>query len=70
MWRRACSTTTSRLSGKACRRSGSTAATTALAGRPTPEPTEQWAYNLEFDSMADFADAVDQAFGDAQRTNG
>lgn len=29
----------------------------------TPEPTEQWTYNLECDSMADFADAVDQAFG-------
>jgi 2-haloacid dehalogenase len=36
----------------------------------TPEPTEHWAYNLEFHSMADFADAVDKAFGDAQRTNG
>ena len=30
----------------------------------TPEPTEQWTYNLAFNSMADFADAVDQAFGD------
>ena len=30
----------------------------------TPEPSEQWTYNLEFTSMADFADAVDQAFGD------
>ena len=30
----------------------------------TPEPSEQWAYNLEFTSMAYFADAVDQAFGD------
>jgi putative hydrolase of the HAD superfamily len=28
----------------------------------TPEPSEEWAYNLEFTSMADFADAVDQAF--------
>jgi len=36
----------------------------------TPEPTGQWTYNLEFYSMADFADAIDQAFGDAQRTNG
>jgi len=36
----------------------------------TPEPTEQWTYNLEFNSVGDFADAVDQAFGDAQRTNG
>jgi len=36
----------------------------------TPEPTEQWTYNLAFNSMADFAHAVDQAFNDAQRTNG
>jgi 2-haloacid dehalogenase len=36
----------------------------------TPEPTEQWAYNLAFNSMADFADAVDQAFNHAQRSNG
>jgi putative hydrolase of the HAD superfamily len=36
----------------------------------TPEPTEQWTYNLAFNSMADFADAVDQAFNDAQRTSG
>jgi 2-haloacid dehalogenase len=34
----------------------------------TPEPTEQWTYNLEFTSMAAFADAVDQAFGDARTT--
>ena len=31
----------------------------------TPEPSEEWAYDLEFTSMADFADAVDQAFGNA-----
>jgi 2-haloacid dehalogenase len=36
----------------------------------TPEPAEQWTYNLAFNSMADFARAVDQAFNDAQRTNG
>jgi 2-haloacid dehalogenase len=36
----------------------------------TPQPTEQWSYNLAFNSMADFANAVDQAFNDAQRTNG
>jgi len=30
----------------------------------TPEPSEQWTYNLEFTPTADFADAVDQAFGD------
>lgn len=30
----------------------------------TPEPSEDWAYDLEFTSMADFADAVGQAFGD------
>jgi putative hydrolase of the HAD superfamily len=28
----------------------------------TPEPTEEWAYDLEFPSMAAFADAVDRAF--------
>jgi putative hydrolase of the HAD superfamily len=31
----------------------------------TPEPSQEWSYNLEFSSMADFADAVDQAFDDA-----
>src|ERR687885_2179230 len=31
----------------------------------TPEPTEEWAFDLQFDSMADFADAVDQGFTDA-----
>ena len=33
----------------------------------TPEPAEEWAYNLEFTSMASFADAADRAFGDAGR---
>ena len=28
----------------------------------TPEPTEEWAFDLEFSSMADFADAVDRSF--------
>ena len=28
----------------------------------TPEPAEEWAYELEFPSMGAFADAVDQAF--------
>jgi len=28
----------------------------------TPEPTEEWSYNLEFPSMAAFADAVDDAY--------
>jgi 2-haloacid dehalogenase len=28
----------------------------------TPAPSEEFSYNLEFASMADFADAVDQAF--------
>ena len=28
----------------------------------TPEPGEDWSYNLEFESMAAFADAVDAAF--------
>ncbi len=35
----------------------------------TPQPTEQWTYDLAFNSMADFAHAVDQAFDDAQRTD-
>ena len=30
----------------------------------TPEPTDEWSFDLEFHSMGDFADAVDQAFGD------
>jgi 2-haloacid dehalogenase len=28
----------------------------------TPEPAEEWSYDLEFPSMAAFADAADQAF--------
>jgi 2-haloacid dehalogenase len=28
----------------------------------TPEPTAEFSYNLEFESMADFADAADRAF--------
>ena len=28
----------------------------------TPEPSEEWSFDLEFNSMADFADAVDGAF--------
>jgi len=31
----------------------------------TPEPSGEWSYDLEFTSMNDFADAVDQAFTDA-----
>jgi putative hydrolase of the HAD superfamily len=31
----------------------------------TPEPSGEWSYNLEFNSMADFADAVGRAFADA-----
>jgi putative hydrolase of the HAD superfamily len=34
----------------------------------TPEPGAEWTYNLEFTSMADFADAVDQAFDDASHS--
>jgi 2-haloacid dehalogenase len=30
----------------------------------TPQPSEEWSYALEFASMADLADAVEQAFGD------
>ena len=29
----------------------------------SPEPSEEWSFDLEFNSMADFADAVDRAFG-------
>jgi putative hydrolase of the HAD superfamily len=28
----------------------------------TPEPSDEWSYDLEFNSMADFADAADRAF--------
>jgi 2-haloacid dehalogenase len=28
----------------------------------TPEPTEEWSYDMEYHSMAEFADAVDDAF--------
>jgi 2-haloacid dehalogenase len=28
----------------------------------TPEPSEEWSYDLEFGSMSEFADAVDHAF--------
>ena len=31
----------------------------------TPEPSQEWSYNLEFTSMAAFADAVDTAFSAA-----
>jgi 2-haloacid dehalogenase len=34
----------------------------------TPEPSDQWTYDLEFTSMGDFADAVDQAFADVPGT--
>jgi putative hydrolase of the HAD superfamily len=30
----------------------------------TPEPSDQWTYDLEFKSMGDFADAVDRALSD------
>jgi 2-haloacid dehalogenase len=30
----------------------------------TPEPPDEWSYNLEFTSMADFASAADRAFAD------
>ena len=29
----------------------------------TPQPQAEWSYDAEFRSMADFADAVDRAFG-------
>jgi 2-haloacid dehalogenase len=32
----------------------------------TPQPTGEWNFDLEFNSMADFTDAVDQAFDDIQ----
>jgi putative hydrolase of the HAD superfamily len=28
----------------------------------TPEPAEEWSYDLEFGSLAELADAVDRAF--------
>ena len=31
----------------------------------TPQPSEEWTFDLEFPSMGAFADAVDQAFADA-----
>jgi 2-haloacid dehalogenase len=31
----------------------------------TPEPADEWTYDLEFHTMGDFADAVDRAFADA-----
>ncbi|HEY9375564.1 MAG TPA: haloacid dehalogenase type II [Jiangellaceae bacterium] len=34
----------------------------------TPEPSDEWSYDLEFTSMGDFADAVDQAFAGANGT--
>ncbi len=37
---------------------------TALAGGPRPS-RRRMGYDLEFSSMGDFADAVDQAFADA-----
>jgi putative hydrolase of the HAD superfamily len=30
----------------------------------TPAPSDEWSYDLEFNSMGDFADAVDRAFAD------
>jgi putative hydrolase of the HAD superfamily len=30
----------------------------------TPEPTDEWTYNLEFSSVGEFADAVDDAFAE------
>jgi len=34
----------------------------------TPEPSGNWSYDLAFNSMGDFADAVDRAFADPVRT--
>jgi putative hydrolase of the HAD superfamily len=33
--------------------------------RATPQPTEEWTFDLQFHSIADFADAVDRSFTDA-----
>jgi 2-haloacid dehalogenase len=30
----------------------------------TPEPTDEWSFDLEFTSMGEFAEAVDRAFGE------
>ena len=35
----------------------------------TPEPSGTWSYDLEFPSMGDLADAVDQAFADPDATS-
>jgi putative hydrolase of the HAD superfamily len=35
----------------------------------TPQPSGDWSYDLEFPSMAAFADAVDHAFGQGPGTN-
>jgi putative hydrolase of the HAD superfamily len=31
----------------------------------TPEPADEWSYDLELTSMGDFADAVERAFAEA-----
>ena len=36
----------------------------------TPEPSGEWTYNLEFNSMRDFADAVDRPFATAEAVRG
>jgi 2-haloacid dehalogenase len=36
----------------------------------TPEPDQEFSYDLEFNSMGDFADAVDQAFSGARALRG
>ena len=59
--RRACSTTTSGKAGGL-----SSVWINRRHHRPgwgaTPEPTGEWSYDLQFNSMADFASAVDEAF--------
>ena len=60
--RRACSTITPSPSARGCGRCGSTAATTGPAGVRLPSPASEWSYDLEFPTMAAFADAVDAAF--------
>ena len=61
-WRRACSTTTFRPSGRGCRPCGSTGGSDRPGWGATPEPSGDFGYDLEFGSMGEFADAVDKAF--------
>ncbi len=62
MWRSRCSTITSPPNGMACRASGSTADGTRPGWGATPDPRTAVTPDLAFESMTEFADAVDAAF--------